>query len=242
MPRRRFFISPDRIRDGTVSLAEDQAHHLRTVLRLRVGEAVDLFDGYGNRYSGIVDLRDSGVYVGSLVKQDCPETAPVSLVLAAALIKSDRFEWVLQKGTELGVSRFIPLETHFANVRIPAERLESRLARWRRIICEAAKQSRTLTLPEISAPCTFQDLTASAEYGGAPRLMLHEKGGERLQFISNPGPLVLLCVGPEGGWHESETRAALSAGFRLIHMGSRILRAETAAITSTALVQFLLEN
>ena len=133
MTRRRFFIPRDCILGETAVLPADQTHHLRKVLRFRQGDEVELFDGEGRSYLGRVESLGAQVHIRILqaILTDDPGLAP--LVLAASLIKADRFEWVLQKGTELGVWRFLPLETHFTAVRIPEERLEARLERWQRI-------------------------------------------------------------------------------------------------------------
>lgn len=241
MPRRRFFIPQDRIRDGIAVLAPDQAHHLRDVLRLGTGEEVELFDGEGQCYSGRIECHGAGIHIGSLRRLEPAENRRTSLVLAAAIIKADRFEWILQKGTELGVDRFLPLETRFSSVRIPSARLEVRLERWQRIIREASKQSRRLTTPCVQLPLPFSALLTSPEYAGCARFMLHEKAPQRLEAVT-PADHVLLCVGPEGGWDTTEARAAEQAGFRVVSMGSRIMRAETAALAAVAVLQFLLEQ
>jgi 16S rRNA (uracil1498-N3)-methyltransferase len=241
MPRRRFFIPPDRIRDGTAVLTPDQAHHLRDVLRLSTGEEVELFDGEGQCYSGRVECRGAEIHIGSLKGLEPAEKRRTSLVLAAALLKADRFEWVLQKGTELGVDRFLPLETHFSSVRIPSVRLEARLDRWQRIVREASKQSRRLTVPRVQPPLPFSALLAAPEYAGCAGFMLHEKAPRRLRAVT-PADRALLCVGPEGGWDTAEAQAAEQAGFQVVSMGSRIMRAETAALAAVAVLQFLFEQ
>jgi 16S rRNA (uracil1498-N3)-methyltransferase len=240
MARRRFFISPDRIQNGVAVLDPDQAHHLRNVLRLGCGDEIELFDGQGCGYAGRVESCGAEVRI-RLLQETGPAPKPdTALVLAAALIKPDRFEWMLQKSTELGVRRIIPLITRFTNVRVPNP--ESRRERWRRIVQEAARQCRRLTVPEVACPQPFAALLSSPDLVGHSRFLLHEQAGERLQFIPDPGNSVLLCIGPEGGWDDAETRAAQDAGFRLVHMGPRILRAETAAIAAVAVFQFLLDE
>jgi 16S rRNA (uracil1498-N3)-methyltransferase len=242
MSRRRFFVPSEQIRQGVALLSPDQAHHLRNVLRLRDGDTVEIFDGTGKQFEGKVALFASEVRVGHIQEISASSRTPIRLALAVALIKPDRFEWILQKGTELGVNRFIPLTAHFTNVRLKSDKILERMERWRRIICEAAKQCGRQTLPELDAPCTVQTLAASAEFACGSRFMLHEREGERLQWSAEFSDPVLLCIGPEGGWHADETEAARGAGFRLVNLGSRILRAETAALAGTTLFQFLIEN
>jgi 16S rRNA (uracil1498-N3)-methyltransferase len=242
MPRRRFFIPRDRIQGGAAVLSPDQAHHLRDVLRLRAGDEVELFDGEGLGFTGKIECHGAEIRIGTLRKLDPPEEQNRLFVLAAALIKPDRFEWMLQKGTELGVDQFIPLETHFTAVRIPAARLEGRLERWQRIVQEAAKQSRRLTVPTIQRPMGWNAFLASPEQANCVCFMLYEKGSERLQTKLPVSDRIVLCVGPEGGWNPEEARQAAGAGFRLVSMGSRILRAETAALAAVSILQFFLDQ
>lgn len=242
MSRRRFFILKDQIRDGAAVLAPEQAHHLRDVLRLSAGDEVEVFDGEGHAYSGRVKFLGKEIHIASLARLDSAAQPGTSFVLAAALIKLDRFEWMLQKGTELGVDQFLPLETHFCSVHIPASRLEARLERWRRILREASRQSRRHTVPKIQPPLAFDSLLASTEHGEYARFMFHERASGRLNTVDLTSKNVLLCVGPEGGWDETETRAAEEAGFRIVSIGPRVLRAETAALAASAILQFLLDN
>jgi 16S rRNA (uracil1498-N3)-methyltransferase len=242
MPRRRFFIPKDQIRGGIATLTPDQAHHLRTVLRLGAGEEVELFDGEGGAYSGRIESQDAKVRIGGLVRLESANPPGTALVLAAALIKPDRFDWILQKGTELGVSRFLPLVTRFTAAQIPTTRVAARMQRWQRIVREACKQSRRLTVPDIQTPMTFDRFLAEQEYSTCSRFMLYEQAPERLKSDAAVGDRVLLCVGPEGGWDAGETEAAALAGFRLVNLGSGILRAETACLAAIAIFQFLLED
>ncbi len=242
MPRRRFYIPKDRIENGQAVLTPDQAHHLRNVLRLRPGEEVELFDGEGQGYSGTIERLAPEICIGSLERLESLQKSKPCLVLAAALIKPDRFEWMLQKVTELGVDRLIPIETQFTSVRVPAGRLSSRLERWRRIVSEAAKQSGRLTVPDILNPMPFDILLALPEYANGARLVFHEKAANRIAPEDVGARLILLCVGPEGGWSDAEIRGAQHAGFRIVSMVSQILRAETAALAAVTICRFLSEE
>jgi 16S rRNA (uracil1498-N3)-methyltransferase len=242
MPRRRFFVSSDRIRNGIAVLNSDQVHHLRDVLRLHAGEEVELFDGEGCGYRGKVECRGPKIHIVSLTPLDSRQESGGSLLLATALIRPERFDWVLQKATELGVNEFIPLETRFTNVRIPPARLEARIERWQRITREAAKQCRRLTVPRIRKPIPFASLLSLQDFGGCARFLLHEKAPERLEPPLPAGGSMLLCVGPEGGWDDAEAASAENAGYQLVNLGSRILRAETAAVSAVAIFQFLRDS
>jgi len=240
MPRRRFFVPHKLEPNGVAVLTPDQAHHLRNVLRLRAGQEVELFDGTGLGYSGTIQCRGSEIHIGPLRKMESLRAPGTALVLAAALIKPDRFEWILQKGTELGVEQFVPLETTYSAVRIPQARLEAKMDRWQRIVREACKQSRRVTIPGVHAPLPLAALLTAPEYSPYVRFLLHEKAPEPISAGLKPEGPVLLCVGPEGGWDTAEVGAAEDAGYRIVSMGTRILRAETAALAALAIFQFLL--
>ncbi len=242
MSRKRFYVPGDLIRESVATLPRDQAHHLRNVLRLRNGDPVEIFDGAGTGYSGKVRYGGDEVHVDSLTIISSPETPQARLVLAQALIKADKFEWVLQKGTELGVSEFIPLETRFCDVRIPGSRIGGRIERWRRIVSEASRQCCRYSVPEVRKPMSLADLLSAETPASYKRLFLYEHAPDRWSGSLPPAGGYLLCIGPEGGWHPEEADAASGAGFDLFNLGPRILRAETAALAAVTLLQFQIEG
>ncbi len=238
MPLRRFFVPRDAIRDGTAILAPDQAHHLRNVLRLGAGQPVEVFDGEGTAYRGEVEISGADVKLVRLVPsaEPAPRDLP-SIVLATALVKPDRFDWILQKSTELGVDDLVPLHTRNSSVRIPESKLAGRMERWSRIVREAARQSRRNTLPRIHGAMRFQDFVAGNPFGGYAKYLCYEKSGTPWhQDMLGPSRIVV-CIGPEGGWDEAEVRAAAGSGYSVFSLGQRILRAETAALVAVTLFQ-----
>ena len=156
MSRRRFFVPGECIRDGVACLLSDQAHHLRNVLRLRAGDVVEIFDGKGSGYVGEVDFQETAVYIRGL-RSIATHESQVPVLLAASLIKSSKFEWILQKATELGVQEIIPLKTRRSDIEIPEGRIAGRLQRWDRIVMEASKQCRRSSAPRIQEPQAFPD-------------------------------------------------------------------------------------
>jgi 16S rRNA (uracil1498-N3)-methyltransferase len=245
MSRRRFYVPKDSIRNGIAILPADQAYHLRNVLRIGTGEIVEIFDGAGNGYTGNVELQGSEVFIRGLQSLP-PEESRIRLILAAALIKSAKFEWILQKATELGVHEIIPLNTRLSDIRIPGDTLTFRLERWDRLVREASKQCRRLAAPRVHAPRTFSDLLKTEELSACTRLLFYEKARE--QWHPEPGMFsdrVVLCVGPEGGWEGSEIKQAKEAGYKIFSLGPWVLRAETAALAAISIVQhqiFLFEE
>lgn len=237
MTRKRFFLPRERIRNGIATLPPQQAHHLRHVLRVPPGSEVELFDGCGGIYRGSVEFQGTRVRVVSLRKVDTsPEPRP-HLTLGAALIKPDRFELILEKGTELGVDEFVPLRTRFCNVRIPESRVDERMQRWERIVQEACRQCGRASVPAVARPSEFSGFLEENRSLGSG-FLLYEHGAQCRPLRLPQNERIVLCVGPEGGWDEAEVRAAEDSGWEVFRLGSTILRAETAAIAAVALFRF----
>lgn len=245
MTRRRFYAPPTASDGKTVRLASDEARYLRDVLRLQPGEQVYVFDGQGKEFECDIEAssRDSAqLRILAVVEPTQPES-PLDLTLAIALLKGEKFDLVVQKATELGVTRVLPVITERADVRMRDEKDGTkRLARWQRIALEAAKQSGRARVPQIAQPVAFRSMVASSET--AKRVMFSERDGQALAAAikdqTAPGQPVIALVGSEGGWTDEEIALARNAGWEIVTLGGRTLRAETAAITVVALLQHLL--
>lgn len=236
----RFFIDVDLSVGDLVALPPDRGRQLLRVLRAGPGEQVTLVNGDGFEYRGVlvdprgglatVELRERRAGVGHL--------SP-GIDLAVALIKAERFDWIVQKATELGVRRLIPLAAERAVVSLPADRAAGRRERWRRIAIEAVEQSGRADLPDIAGPTDLRSLLAAEDPARA--LVLWEGEAEVLlpAALSRPYGPVLIVVGPEGGFSDDEIALARSAGARLASLGPLTLRSETAAIAAVAAVRAL---
>lgn len=247
MGRRRFYAPPGAFKSHaqTVTLETDEARHLREVLRLKPGDEVFVFDGAGKEFRCAIESsrRDSAVLkILEEVEPARPEST-LQLTLAVALLKSDKFDLVVQKSTELGVVHLVPVMTKLADIKLKDESdSKKRLLRWRRIALEAAKQSGRALVPEIGAPVSFSNLIAS-ETSTAHKVLFSERGG--LSLSSLPAGMagdsneITALIGSEGGWTDFEIEAAKAAGWLVITLGGRTLRAETAAIAVTTLMQHL---
>jgi 16S rRNA (uracil1498-N3)-methyltransferase len=233
MTRRRFHAPPTAFTQTTVTLTADEARHLRDVLRLKPGDEVYVFDGRGREFrcSVLNAKRDSAeLQIEAEVEPAKPESQ-LQLNLCVALLKGEKFDLVVQKATELGVTRVIPLITRHADIHLRDQSdATKRVARWQRIALEAAKQSGRAFVPEISLPVAFE----SALEGVG--VMFSERGGEAFESLTGAGAMTAL-VGSEGGWADEEIEAARARDFHVVTLGGRILRAETAAIAVTVLMQ-----
>ena len=238
MTRRRFHAPPAAFNptQQTVTLTADEARHLRDVLRLKAEDEVYVFDGLGHEFRCTVSktTRDTAeLRIEAEVEPAKPESQ-LQLNLGVALLKGEKFDLVVQKATELGVQRVTPLLTRYADIHLrDAADAAKRVARWQRIALEAAKQSGRAFVPEISSPVAFDSL----ETNGLG-VMFSERGGDSLETLPASNMITAL-VGSEGGWSDEELASARARDFHVITLGGRILRAETAAITVTALLQNL---
>ncbi|MGH9847648.1 MAG: 16S rRNA (uracil(1498)-N(3))-methyltransferase [Blastocatellia bacterium] len=243
MQRHRFYATPSQFTSSAVTLDADEAHHLTRVLRLVEGARVFVFDGAGNEWECEIASAGKREAELTLLRQlDDPVESPLHLVLAQALVKGDKFDWIVQKTTELGVARIVPLITDHSDIKLgkgrAEERAEQKIERWRRIALEAVKQCGRRRLVEIAEPVKFEAF-CEAERAG---LFFSERGGQSLRevaaMVSAPDR-INVCVASEGGWSDAEIKKAEEHGLVPVSLGSRILRTETAAIVAVAMAQHL---
>ncbi len=239
----RFFVDPEVLQGNRVVLPAVQAHQIRNVLRLRAGSAILVLDNSGAEYEVMLRQVDKQQVVGeAIAKRPSPNEPTVHLTLYQALMKRDKFEWVLQKGTEIGVSQFVPIVTQRSLVQ-DVDIKEGKLFRWQKIITEAAEQSRRGRIPELHPPQTLTQ--ALAEQPPQPGLIAWEEEDSltlRDALLARERPShISLFIGPEGGFATEEVEAAQAAGLEAITLGKRILRAETAALVASALVLYELD-
>lgn len=246
MTRRRFYAPPSAFssRLDSVTLATDEARHLREVLRLKVGDDVYVFDGKGKEFHCRIEesRRDTAqLKVIAEIASARPES-PLALTLAVALLKGEKFDLVVQKATELGVVRVVPVVTKLADIRLRDEAdAVKRVSRWQRIALEAAKQSGRAVVPAIAAPVSFTSLIhETGKQPAADYLMFSERNGQSLkEAMPISTSEVTALVGSEGGWVDEELETAQQAGWTIITLGGRTLRSETAAIAVAVLLQHL---
>ncbi len=237
----RFFLSTARIHGSHALLTGQEFHHLRHVLRLNVGDHLALCDEHGREYQGsIIRLSPTSAEV-HITASTFSRSWPFSLTLAQGVLKGQKMDLVIEKATEIGVERIVPFFSTFTVAQLPEERRPERLARWQRVAQSAAKQSGS-PVPLITPPHSFTDLLATVPRG-AGKVLLYEKEYTRtLKTLVQDHPVfssLWVMVGPEGGFALTEVEQARAAGFQVVGLGTRILRAETAGMVAVALCRFL---
>jgi 16S rRNA (uracil1498-N3)-methyltransferase len=240
--RRRFFV--EEFATGSAILRGEAAHHLGRVLRAETGQLYELSDGQLVWLARTESVGRDEIRF-SLVEPLPAPVAPVRIELLLAIVKFDRFEWALEKATELGVEEIAPLATDRSEKGLIAA-AGKRADRWKRILAESAQQSRRLRVPDLQAA-----LKAPAAFRACPaplKILLSERAGARpLREVLEPAALarrggdtarVAVAIGPEGGWTEAEFTSAGACGFVEVALGTNILRTETAVCAALAAVNY----
>jgi 16S rRNA (uracil1498-N3)-methyltransferase len=246
MTRRRFYAPPAAFTaDRTaVKLNADETQHLRKVLRLKPGDEVFVFDGAGREFRGEIQSPVRETTQVRITAELAPASTEslMNLTIAVALLKGEKFDLIVQKLTELGINRVIPVITARADVRLRSEADAARRTdRWRRVAMEATKQCGRTRLMTIESPIGLGPFIAKPPASGEQRLMFAERDGSSFAQVidetQNSGEVVTALVGSEGGWADEEIDHARAAGWKVVTLRGRIMRAETAAIVVAALLQ-----
>jgi 16S rRNA (uracil1498-N3)-methyltransferase len=225
------------------------ANHITRVLRLRSGDALTVFDGSGGEFGArIEEFRKDSVVVTVEEHRPLDRESPLSLTLAQGISRGERMDWVIQKATEIGTSRIVPLFTKRSMVRLDEKQAERKLQHWRAIAIAACEQCGRNKLPELATPIDFFDVLP-ADSPGATRILLSPTGDLRIEDLPDIGRdvdpgvrpgisnRITVLIGPEGGLEDVEQEAALAAGFKAVRLGPRVLRTETAAIAALTIIQ-----
>jgi 16S rRNA (uracil1498-N3)-methyltransferase len=242
MSRRRFYALPEDITPTLVTLSPEETHHLVRVIRAKPGDEAYVFDGFGNEYRCCL-IAESGerAHLKIVEPLDNIVESPVDITLGQSLAKGEKFDLIVQKATELGVRRIVPLATRRADVKLEPDQTANRVDRWKRISLEALKQCGRRRLVEITAPMPVSRvLDCAASNGRSLLLVFSEKGGSSIAAAlldREPDSAITLLIGPEGGWSGDELASIDQSGGRAVTLGPRILRTETAALVAITLLQ-----
>ena len=232
----RVYVEEKLATGQTCVLQGSAANHIMRVLRLRDGDALTLFDGRGGEYAGrITGFRKDSVQVEVQEHRDVERESQLQLTLAQGISRGERMDWVMQKATELGVTRIVPVITGRTVVKLDEKQSARKVEHWRAIVIAACEQSGRNRVPEVTAPCVLAELLRDDDIHGH-KLLLSPNGDLNARDLALTGRALLL-VGPEGGLSPDEQELAIRHGFRQVRMGPRVLRTETAAIAALTILQ-----
>jgi 16S rRNA (uracil1498-N3)-methyltransferase len=240
---RRFFV--DKIIPGTgfVSITGKEARHIRNVLRMKKGEMLILMDRGGQSFEatiGAILYKEVRVTITKTMPPLPP--SPVTISLAQALIKTHPMEYLIQKATELGIHSIHPFYSERTVMQLKSAHLKNKMDRWMEIMKSACKQCGRVTLPTLNTPLLFEEMIKNASDTKTLKILLWEDEDKvdckRLLTSMSSAPHVFVIVGPEGGFTLNEINLAKNAGFHIVSLGNRILRAETAAVSLLSIIQY----
>ncbi|WP_366924120.1 16S rRNA (uracil(1498)-N(3))-methyltransferase [Metallumcola ferriviriculae] len=235
----QFFVTPEAINGDMIAITGAEAHHLLKVLRLGIGDRVTVADGEGQRFAAVLETiapDDAYARIETTLPTGEP---PVEIILLQGIPKSDKMELIIQKNTELGIGKIIPVEMERSVVRLKENKAAKRAQRWQRIALEAAKQCGRSRVPQIAAPCTLTEALMQLPHGCSLTVPWEEETGHSLgHWLAElkSTARVAYIIGPEGGLTTGEVDLARRHGAVPVTLGQRILRTETAAMAVLAVI------
>lgn len=243
-----YFIESDQIDQGIIRLRSDLEHHLLRVLRIKVGEHLSFVDERPTRYQAKAISIHPGRMAFKIASETLRPTKDFPKIrLCVALIKRDKMDWMVQKATELGVSRISPMLTERTVVRPDLKRRAQQVDRWKKIALEASQQSCRWNVPKLDPPIPLKNLFATPASNGGRYIFSEQaptssRKTQITQEISDPFHEETLLIGPEGGWTPTELSEAETAGYLPLSLGEQILRTETAALAALTILQYEIAN
>jgi len=223
-----------------VLLPEQSGEHIARVLRLERGHPLILFNGDGCEYEAtLASLAKRAVTAEVTAVRAVERESPLRLTLAQGIARGEKMDWILQKATELGVARIVPIVTERTEVKLDEERAERRVLHWTQVIAGACEQSGRTRLPRLEMPQRLDRWLSALDDEGPLRLALIPGGDVGARDLPVMPHGALLCVGPEGGFSDKDIAMLQQSGFRALRLGPRILRTETAGIAALASLQAL---
>ncbi|MEN6356953.1 MAG: 16S rRNA (uracil(1498)-N(3))-methyltransferase [Armatimonadota bacterium] len=243
---RRFLINPNQINGSDAVISGETARQITKVLRLKEGDMICLLDGLGNEHSALItSISKDHVSTRIITTNLCDREPKLRLTLAICLPKGDRLDLIVQKCAELGISKYIIVNSERVVTRLDESKAADRLARWRKIAGEAVEQCGGARLPEVNGIISFSELPSEIKKNDLALVAWEEEQSVSLKgaLQENAGAKsVMLIIGPEGGLTEDEVETAKSVGAVCVSLGRRVLRTETAAIAGCAAILYELEG
>jgi 16S rRNA (uracil1498-N3)-methyltransferase len=231
--------SPQTITIGDcIELEAGAARHLTSALRMRSGQLVTIFNGHGGEYTAeLVEAKKGKATVRITEFDKADRESNLSIHLAIGISRGERMDLIVQKATELGVSKITPLFTERCEVKLSGDRLDKKVSHWQQVAISACEQCQRNSLPSINAPVKIDQWQDNCD--ASLKLVLHHRTDQSLSDMPPPNGQVALLIGPEGGLSEREIEQAISLGFSPLALGPRVLRTETAPLAAISILQSL---
>ena len=242
-----FFVTPDQVKDDLIFIEGSDVNHMKNVLRMRIGEEVTISDGNNRQYLCEIKEYEQEEAILHIIEETSTDTElPSKVYLFQGLPKQDKMELIVQKCVELGCFEVIPVATKRCVVKLDDKKAKKKIERWQQIAESAAKQAGRGVIPEVRDVMSFKEALKYAKDLDVVMIPyeLAEGMKETKQWISDivPGQSVGIFIGPEGGFEKEEVEAAINEGAKAITLGKRILRTETAGLTTLSVLMFHLEG
>lgn len=233
----RLYVSNPLTPGQQIELDDENAHYVRTVLRLTQGAKIILFNGLGGEFLSVLrEVSRSHVRIGIEQRRECNVESPLIVFLGLGISRGDRMDMSVQKAVELGVNSITPIQTERCLVQLKGEKKPQRLSHWQKIVQHAAEQSGRTILPELLPIEPIHDWLSHQR---GLKVFLDPYAASTLAGLRPDNMLVTILTGPEGGFADHERTRAIAAGFIPVRLGSRILRTETASIAALSAIQML---
>ena len=238
----RFFTTPEYISDEKVVLRGSDVAHIRTVLRLKKGDRIQVLDGRGNCYTVILTNVGRDTIESSINSKDDANNceSPLKICLGQGMVKGTGFDSIVRKSVELGVDKVVPVRTNRCISKLSREDLPKKIDRWKRIAAEASKQCSRSRVPEIGPkPISVKEFCLVNQYCDLKLIFWEEELTIRIKDLSNKKKLnsAAILIGPEGGFSAKEVESSKKCGFQSVSLGPRLLRTETAPLAAISILQ-----
>lgn len=242
-----FFVTPEQVKEERIYIEGSDVNHIKNVLRMKIGEELQISDGNNKKYiCEIETMTQEEVCVKVLEEQAADTELPSRIYLFQGLPKSDKMEFIVQKAVELGVYEIIPVATKRAVVKLDPKKAAKKVERWNSIAEGGAKQSGRIVIPKVNQVMNYKEALAYAKELDVVMIPYELAKGmpETKAFIEKiqPGQSVGIFIGPEGGFETEEVEQAIESGAAPITLGKRILRTETAGLTTLSILMYHLES
>lgn len=242
-----FFVTPDQVRDGRIYIDGSDVNHIKNVLRMRIGETLKISDGNNKKYLCQIETMTSDEVCALIMEEQSQDTELLSrIVLFQGLPKGDKMELIVQKAVELGAYEIVPVATRRAVVKLDAKKASKKVERWNSIAESGAKQSGRNVIPKVTDVMSFKEAVLYAKKLDVVLIPyeLAEGMPKTREIISGikPGQSIGVFIGPEGGFEAEEVAFAMHEGAAPVTLGKRILRTETAGLTTLSVLMYHLEG